>query len=169
MFHPYVPFYPSGRAHNLHLHKALPNSQCCVPLPGTSLSKSLVFARKSGSVLSMLCAQLANIMLRKDKYKRKNESCHPKHSGISMTAILFLVPLKKETKDSEGFWNPFLALNINLEWTRAKNTKGQVKMLRCCRWGMNLRLPRSPTLPVMAIWTCGCAGRAGHTGDPGSE
>lgn len=36
-------------------------------------------------------------------------------------------------------------------------------MLRCCRWGMSLRLPRSPTLPVMAIWTCGCAGRAGHT------
>lgn len=26
-------------------------------------------------------------------------------------------------------------------------------MLMCCRWGMNLRLPRSPTLPVMAIWT----------------
>lgn len=46
-------------------------------------------------------------------------------------------------------------------------------MLRCCQWGMNLRLPRSPTLPVMAIWTCGCAGRAGHTpshtGDSGSE
>lgn len=55
-------FSPSGRAHSLHLHKALPDSQCWAPLPGTCLSKTLVFARKSGSVLSMPCAQRANII-----------------------------------------------------------------------------------------------------------
>lgn len=80
-----------------------------------------------------------------------------------MTAILFLVQLKKDKKILKSFLGSQCKLSVGLE--------RQSKNAEVLQVEDESDDPKA-TLPVMAIWVCGHAARAGHapshTGHSGS-